>query len=302
MRLFQWLFRWRKVTTQERGQEEKSKESLTASSSAQFVREEVRLSPMWLGELGGSKHETVQLQGPPEEFFAKKELPLLWPDDPDYVSMMNEKDREDRKQYLRYLRFAWYIAYLHHNDPDVIIRTLKTVSDAGLVYLYLPELLIHDNPTVRQTAAALAWEKCDDASLQYILTTLSDTGAFPSGIPHQAARQAVELLRYTCPSNRQSLLQQSTPWLLGELVITPGAKEALEGSKEGPEVLEAFLLRHQKGDWGNMSESDKLRNDMARKRGRGRMMSEYELKDGTRIWVITESDWSRTTILLPHEY
>jgi hypothetical protein len=34
----------------------------------------------------------------------------------------------------------------------------------------------------------------------------------------------------------------------------------------------------------------------------GRVFSAYELLDGTRIWIITETDRSVTTILLPEEY
>ena len=34
----------------------------------------------------------------------------------------------------------------------------------------------------------------------------------------------------------------------------------------------------------------------------GRVFSAYELRDGTRIWIITEADRSVTTILLPEEY
>jgi len=33
-----------------------------------------------------------------------------------------------------------------------------------------------------------------------------------------------------------------------------------------------------------------------------RLFSAYELRDGTRIWIITEADRSITTILLPEEY
>ncbi len=33
-----------------------------------------------------------------------------------------------------------------------------------------------------------------------------------------------------------------------------------------------------------------------------RVFSAYELRDGTRIWIITEGDRSVTTILLPEEY
>ena len=37
-------------------------------------------------------------------------------------------------------------------------------------------------------------------------------------------------------------------------------------------------------------------------RGGTRVLSAYELRDGTRIWIITKSDRSVTTILLPEEY
>jgi hypothetical protein len=33
-----------------------------------------------------------------------------------------------------------------------------------------------------------------------------------------------------------------------------------------------------------------------------RVFSAYELRDSTRIWIITEADRSVTTILLPEEY
>jgi hypothetical protein len=33
-----------------------------------------------------------------------------------------------------------------------------------------------------------------------------------------------------------------------------------------------------------------------------RIFSAYELRDGIRIWIITEADRSATTILLPVEY
>lgn len=86
---------------------------------------------------------------------------------------------------------------------------------------------------------------------------------------------------------------------LGQVVATPGAQAALEGSKETPEL---YLARHGGGDWGEeMCESDKALNDRALVDG-DRLMSAYKLKDGTKIWIITECDRSVTTLLLPEEY
>jgi hypothetical protein len=42
-------------------------------------------------------------------------------------------------------------------------------------------------------------------------------------------------------------------------------------------------------------------NDQAIIHG-GRILSAYMLKDGVRLWIITEADRAATTILLPSEY
>jgi hypothetical protein len=44
-----------------------------------------------------------------------------------------------------------------------------------------------------------------------------------------------------------------------------------------------------------------MQNLRAVREGR-RVFSAYELRDGTRIWIITEADRSVTTLLLPAEY
>ena len=84
----------------------------------------------------------------------------------------------------------------------------------------------------------------------------------------------------------------------GKLVATPGALDALERTRQSP--LE-FLSRHASGDWGEVCEADKKENDFSVRNG-FRLLSAYRLRDGTKIWIITEADRSATTILLPEEY
>lgn len=62
-----------------------------------------------------------------------------------------------------------------------------------------------------------------------------------------------------------------------------------------------YLERHQRGDWGNLGNSDKQANEDALKHG-GRILSKYLLKDGTPIYVITEADRSYTTVMLVGDY
>lgn len=66
----------------------------------------------------------------------------------------------------------------------------------------------------------------------------------------------------------------------------------------------AILNRHLTGDWGDLDEEDKQRNDAAVKDGT-RVFSSYNLTgehEGIKVWVITEWDRSVTTFLLPSEY
>ena len=85
---------------------------------------------------------------------------------------------------------------------------------------------------------------------------------------------------------------------LGRLVATPGAISALAVASEMPD---GFLLRHQTGDWGDLSAADREANDRAVQDG-GRILSAYFTSRGVKLWIITEADRSMTTILLPSEY
>lgn len=85
---------------------------------------------------------------------------------------------------------------------------------------------------------------------------------------------------------------------LGRVVATPGALAAIEKAGEHPL---AFLMRHEAGDWGDLDAGDKQSNEEALANG-DRILSAYNLKDGERIWILTESDRSVSTILLPSEY
>lgn len=85
---------------------------------------------------------------------------------------------------------------------------------------------------------------------------------------------------------------------LGQVVATPGALEALRAAGQLPFTL---LYRHQTGDWGDLCAEDKAENELSVAQGY-RILSAYTLTTGVKIWLITESDRSATTVLLPSEY
>jgi hypothetical protein len=64
--------------------------------------------------------------------------------------------------------------------------------------------------------------------------------------------------------------------------------------------LYRWLHRHQTGDWGDLDPDDKQANEDALAHG-GRVFSCY-LANDRKIYLITESDRSSTTILFAEEY
>lgn len=85
---------------------------------------------------------------------------------------------------------------------------------------------------------------------------------------------------------------------LGRTVITVACKAHMDRLNADPLY---FLMRHAKGDWGELDASDKRANADAVKHNM-RILSRYQLSDGENIYVITEWDRSYTTIMLRDEY
>jgi hypothetical protein len=83
---------------------------------------------------------------------------------------------------------------------------------------------------------------------------------------------------------------------MGQLVATPSALATLN-----PDDVAAAVRRHANGDWGELDEHDRLVNESALTDG-SRLFSAYRDRVGTKFWVITESDRSVTTVLLPEDY
>jgi hypothetical protein len=93
-------------------------------------------------------------------------------------------------------------------------------------------------------------------------------------------------------------LQRPGKFELGQMVMTPGADETLRSARQVP--LE-FLLRHKNADWGELPPEDVRENEWSLENS-ARLFSAYRTRTEEKLWVITESDRSVTTLLLPEEY
>ncbi len=85
---------------------------------------------------------------------------------------------------------------------------------------------------------------------------------------------------------------------LGELYITEGIVDLIE--RQGVDIA-ALIVRHLRGDWGDMDSHDRAHNDHALLTG-DRLLSAYRVAETETVWIITESGRLETTVLVPDEY
>ena len=88
---------------------------------------------------------------------------------------------------------------------------------------------------------------------------------------------------------------------LGQLVVTREVNDRITIDENFAKFVINSLQRHKQGDWGELPQEDKKANQEALQQG-FRLFSAYEGKNLPKIWIITESDRSITTILFPSEY
>ena len=86
----------------------------------------------------------------------------------------------------------------------------------------------------------------------------------------------------------------------GKLVWTRGINDCVANDPLFARFVMESLKRHINCDWGELSAEDKRENDFSLDK-RLRLFSSYQ-RDGWKIWIVTESDRSTTTILFPEEY
>jgi hypothetical protein len=176
-------------------------------------------------------------------------------------------------------------------EPDPIVWVKLSCEAAGWTG-YVLELSRHVASLWRDDDSVyFGWVVFWDEALKYF--TQSDLEHLPGLVtPDEsfAPRRLSEVMA------QEHGLEPKFP--IGQLVVTPGALAALEAARH---TRQEFLGRHIQGDWGELDAEDRAENEFALQH-QLRLLSAYGLKDGTRIWIITEADRSATTILLPEEY
>lgn len=92
-------------------------------------------------------------------------------------------------------------------------------------------------------------------------------------------------------------MSHNNKFKLGKVVITKNAWLSLDMYS-----VQVILQAHYaNGNWGDLCDEDKKLNDEAIEYG-DRILAAYSDVNGTKFWIITESDRSYTTVLLPEDY
>ncbi|MBC7949007.1 MAG: hypothetical protein H7Y42_14070 [Chitinophagaceae bacterium] len=87
----------------------------------------------------------------------------------------------------------------------------------------------------------------------------------------------------------------------GQLVMTRDVNDMMTNNEEFASHVRLSVIRHMAGDWGDVSDGDRVANELALQEG-DRLFSVY-IKEGLpKLWIITEWDRSVTTALFPDEY
>lgn len=87
---------------------------------------------------------------------------------------------------------------------------------------------------------------------------------------------------------------------VGSVFKTCGIEIAMDEDKKYIDEIVDCLSRYLAGDWGNLSEDDKIANDKALTNNE-RLLGAYQTSKG-KVYIITEWDRKITTILFAHEY
>ncbi|KVU26551.1 MULTISPECIES: hypothetical protein [Burkholderia cepacia complex] len=98
--------------------------------------------------------------------------------------------------------------------------------------------------------------------------------------------------------NLPSTHHASPRFKLGRIFATPAALEIITDARVS--IID-LLIRHVRGDWGDLSDSDRQQNELSVD-ARLRLLSSYVLPGGQTVWVITDADRRATTFLLPGDY
>ena len=131
-----------------------------------------------------------------QEFFSRKELPLLLPNNEKYAENINS----DEDPYLQ-SKIHWALAYMHHPNPNVAVRVFRANIPFNYWPLYIEVIwfLLDPNDEVAKEAANTIWKFGID--LEKVYDRLTSRGIYQDQIS-----RAIKFLELSCPEDSKAAL------------------------------------------------------------------------------------------------
>jgi hypothetical protein len=105
-----------------------------------------------------------------------------------------------------------------------------------------------------------------------------------------------------CGNRFNTTQRRSMKFAPGQIVTTRAIHARRLENAEFSRFVQLSITRHLEGDYGDVSDDDRVANLNAENKEE-RILSAYDfLGSSERIWIITEADRSSTTVLFPEEY
>jgi hypothetical protein len=184
----------------------------------------IQVSYEWLRHVW--KEKSVQVYAEADgamAFLARDSLPPLWEDEEGYIASLEEKPDPEGE-----LRAIWTAVYLNHQAPGVITRTLREhvtpkLLRSWMVAGWIPGLMIHPLPDVRQEAARIFWDCPDDSTLRSLFMVFAgkDLRFRPpwAHAPYEdfqkRREEIVTSLREHCPAERKAFFEEQVTEVFG---------------------------------------------------------------------------------------
>ena len=132
-----------------------------------------------------------------KEFFSRKELPSLLPNNKKYTqNVLNDENP------LLTSKVHWALAYMHHPDPEVVVQLFRQNIPFNIYPLYteIVWFLLDRSGKVAMEAANAIW-RCE-IDLEKVLKRLTS-----KGVSHDQISRACKLLRLSCPDEHKGHLE-----------------------------------------------------------------------------------------------
>lgn len=99
-------------------------------------------------------------------------------------------------------------------------------------------------------------------------------------------------------------MDNTAKFSIGKVVMSNSFTQLFSSDEEALSCALTLIQRHARGDYGDVCDEEKRQNERGLLVGHpSRIMSSYALPClGETVWVITESDRSATTVVLPSDY